>query len=232
MENKRMKKILTIMLFIIAVVLLNTSRVFASVEIKDANADNTATAVYTGQTISYFYDLCHQMTDMRQGLEGANVDVHMANNREWATVSYFSNSNYGTSGVGQNNGISITTPAGISRLSTNGNITGIMDWGKTITFTAGVIDNYSTSGNVYTKGKSLIDNLSSDTKIDKVTQLDATKMAMNRWYDSTTALGSESNYPYSTRNGLFGFIAGGNTYAGSSYGAASKSVTFRPVFYN
>ena len=172
------------------------------------------------------------MKNVGQGLESTNVDVHMATNKEWATVSYFSNSAYGTATTGQNKGIEINID-GTNYLSTNGNVTGVMDWGKTITFTSGLISNYTNmdkSSVAYTNGKSLVDNAGTDSKIDILSSSTPTvSIGKNGWYNSWNYLGNSLDYPYSVRSGLFGFCAGNHGSGVYTSGAASTNVTFRPV---
>ncbi len=98
-------------IFIIIVLILNFNYSYAAIEIKDSSSE-----VLTNKTISEFYDMAEDMKNLGQGLEGTTVDVKMANNYEWAVVSYFSNSNYGTAGAGQNTGTQLT---GTSHYSTN-----------------------------------------------------------------------------------------------------------------
>lgn len=191
---------------------------------------------FTNRSISDCYNLSKEMKNVGQGLESTNVDVHMATNKEWATVSYFSNSAYGTATTGQNKGIEINID-GTNYLSTNGNVTGVMDWGKTITFTSGLISNYTNmdkSSVAYTNGKSLVDNAGTDSKIDILSSSTPTvSIGKNGWYNSWNYLSNDLRYPYSIRSGLFGFNAG-TTYSDGNggfhtSGAASTNVTFRPV---
>lgn len=223
---KKLKKIKVLILSIIFI-LLTTVKSYGAVAIM--NGGNT----FTNRSISDFYNISKEMKNIGQGLESTSVDVHMATNKEWATVSYFSNSAYGTATVGQNKGIEIDID-GRKYLSTNGNATGIMDWGKTITFTSGLISNYTEmdkSSAVYTNGKSLVDNAGKDRKIDILSNsTSAVSIGKNGWYNSWNYLGNDLRYPYSVRSGLFGFNAGGNGIGNnSSSGAASTNITFRPV---
>ena len=226
MKNKRIIKIL---IFSIIVLLININRSYAAIEIKDS------TSVFTNKTISEFYDMTEEMKNPGQGLEGSTVDVKMANNYEWAAVSYFSNSIYGTAGAGQNTGVQL---ADSTHKSTNGNITGIMDWGKTQSFTAGIIASYNDEGVTLTTagGQSIINaakNPATTNRIDKFSSTSDQAIARNGWYSSMKSLGSNSSYPYSVRTGLFGFGGGlPNGYGGNfvATGQASSN-TFRPVFY-
>ena len=218
-------KIVKILMISLIFILLTTIKSYGAVAIIKGGT------TFTNRNISDCYDLSKEMKNVGQGLESTNVDVHMATNEEWATVSYFSNSAYGTATTGQNNGIEITID-GKKYLSTNGNATGVMDWGKTVTFTSGVISNYADmdkSSEVYTNGKSIVDNAGKDNKIDILSHsTPAVSIGKNGWYSSWNALGSDLKWPYSVRSGLYGFDAG-HPYYGYTSGAANTSVTFRPV---
>jgi hypothetical protein len=167
MKNQRIVRIIT---FILVISVLNINYSYAAIQIKDTTA-----SVLTGATISEFYDMAEEMKNAGHGLEGTTVDVKMANNYEWAAVSYFSNSNYGTGGAGKNTGVLIE---GTTHHSTNGNITGVMDWGKHYTYMAGIIASYAETTLNSQYGQSIIDNagtnrvdkFSSSTKIEMVIQ--------------------------------------------------------------
>ena len=209
-----MKKIVITMIFVVITLLLSYTCSYAAViESKDSTGQ-----VVTGGTISDFYVMAEGMKGTGQGLEGTSVDVKMANNYEWALVSYFSNSPYGTGGTGGNTG---TNPQGSIHLSTNGNVTGVMDWGKNITFTAGIIDSYATktlttAGNLTINPtiNSILNAAGTGNRVDKFPQLAYNdNIAQTVWYSSWNYCGSNENYPYSVRNGLFGFGGGGySTY--------------------
>ena len=199
MKNKRIIKIL---IFSIIVLLININRSYAAIEIKDS------TSVFTNKTISEFYDMTEEMKNPGQGLEGSTVDVKMANNYEWAAVSYFSNSIYGTAGAGQNTGVQL---ADSTHKSTNGNITGIMDWGKNCTYTAGIIESYNDEGVTLgtAGGQSIINaakNPSTTNRIDKFKNIDYRgtnlKIAATSWYGDSWVDASPEN-PYAARMGLF-----------------------------
>lgn len=179
---------------------INLNYSYAAIEIKDTTQD-----VLTNKTISEFYDMAEEMKNIGQGLEGTTVDVKMANNYEWAVVSYFSNSSYGTTGAGQNTGIQLS---GTSHYSTNGNITGVMDWGKTYTFTAGIIESYA-SKTLTTAGGSSIINNAGTSKVDKFKSLSSNNdysIAKINWYNPSFYFSADTpDYPYSLRQGLFRF---------------------------
>ena len=189
-------------IFIIIALILNFNYSYAAIEIKDSSSE-----VLTNKTISEFYDMAEDMKNLGQGLEGTTVDVKMANNYEWAVVSYFSNSNYGTAGAGQNVGTQLT---GTSHYSTNGNITGVMDWGKTYTFTAGIIESYASKTLTTVGGSSIINNAGTN-RVDKFkgSMTWGYTIARTGWYGTPLDYtGQDGGYPYSYRNGLFGFGGG------------------------
>lgn len=231
-------KILSItILLIIALGIINT--VNGAIAIKEAG--NT---VLTGKTISEFFDMALQMKDAGQALEGTSLDPHMATNKEWAAVSYLSNSNYGTAGEGKSTGMAVTIN-GNSHYSTNDNITGVIDWGKNRTFTAGIISTYEniTDETVKNNGKSIIDNIGDANKVDTL-MIDGNyknAIAATGWFTGD-AWGkwfiygnTRYNFPYSVRKDNFGIMVGGPTDGSmegdrlrTSNGAAAET-TFRPV---
>ena len=227
MKIKKFKYILPIMLIgVLSVV----QQVYAktSIEIKPSST------VYTNKTISDFFDESMAMKNVGEGLEGANVDVHMSTNMDWAIVSYFSNSAYGTNGKGKNAGVT-TSINGVNYLSTNGNATGVMNFGKTYTYTAGVTSNYtgmSDSSGIYNNRKSIIENATNNNYVDMINVVSKKSMAANGWYSSEYAL--VAGPAYCSRLGLFGFF-GGIASGGASWkcdGWSNTSTTFRPAIWN
>ena len=222
--KKKMKKqgIIKIITFIFVIVLLNMNNCYAAIQIKDTT-DN----VLTNKTISAFYDMAEEMKNAGQGLEGTTVDVKMANNYEWAVVSYFSNSSYGTAGAGEGTGSQLS---GTSHYSTNGNITGVMDWGKTSTFTAGIIASYNGKTLTTEGGQSIINNAGSN-RVDKFDGSTAGRMAIQDWYSSYVEIYQMEGRPYSLRTNLFAFLGGCSAAQSICDGGADSRATFRPVFY-
>lgn len=165
-------KILSItILLIITLGIINT--VNGAIAIKEAGS-----TVLTGKTISEFFDMALQMKDAGQALEGTSLDPHMATNKEWAAVSYLSNSNYGTAGEGKKTGLTVTIN-GNSHYSTTDNITGVIDWGKTHSFTAGVLseaDTKITDDTIRANGQSLINNAENLTRVEQVDKITKEEM--------------------------------------------------------
>ena len=229
-----MRKIVKTIIFMIIILLLGYSSSYAAViQIK-----NTTDSVLTNATISDFYEMSEGLKGTGQALDGVTVDVKMANNYEWAVVSYFSNSAYGTNGAGQNTGKSFGS--GATKYSTNGNITGVMNWGKTYTYTAGIIASYAsktltTAGNLTSNPSisKIVENASTN-KVDKFGNAgEDSSIALTGWYNSWIKISNNENGPYSFRDGLFGFQGGAINFSPYySTGAGAVDVTFRPVIWN
>lgn len=178
---------------------------------------------YTNKTVSEFFDESMAMKNTGECLEGSNVDVHMATNLDWAIVSYFSNSAYGTNGEGKNTGTSITIDGSSGHYSTNGNITGVIDWGKTTTYTAGLENDYKDITDETVKGNmlSLIENAENINYVDIVYRMWFTikkDIAGTCWYSTYTSISEKSS---TLRSGLYQIM---NTTTGYS-----NNSTFRPV---
>ena len=234
-----MKKVIKTMIFMIVIFLLSYSSSYAAVvQIKDVSSSTV-----TNYTISDFYLMAEGLRGTGQALEGTNVDVKMANNYEWAVVSYFSNSAYGTGGEGGNTGKGGVNTGVKSHYSTNGNVTGVMDWGNTVTFTAGIISSYAgktltDKGNTveYTpQNVNIILNNATTNKVDKFINSSEADYSIARtgWY-GYKFVGEDADNPYSLRSGLFVFdggVGGYSLFAGRVNGKSSSDVTFRPVFY-
>lgn len=201
-------------------------------------ADTTA-STFTGGTISDFYIMAEGLKGTGQALDGAMVDVKMANNYEWAVVSYFSNSAYGTNGAGQNKGKQIWDVKW--RYSTNENVTGVMDWGVHKTYTAGIIASYAsktltTDGNLTSNStRNVILENAGTNRVDKIPKPGTEvleKMAVRKWYDVYNYVGDNPNYPYSGRQGLFNMGIYSASAVVDSSGKANEDTTFRPVIWN
>lgn len=230
MKIKKFKYILPI---IIITILTIMPQVYAttSIEIKPSST------VYTNLTISQCFDESRGMIKDGEGLEGSNVDVHMATNTDWAIFAYFSNSQYGTGGEGRNTGIA-TSINGTNYLSTNGNITGIMNLGKTRTYTSGIISNYAEieeSSEVYSYGKNIIARANEKQYVDLINTVNAKDMAHTKWYGVTatniwSGFFNKTVAPYSMRSGLFAVIGGHKSNVIPD--GSANNVTFRPVIWN
>lgn len=190
-------------LLIIVITLMISSQVYAKTSIEIKPNGN----LYTNKTISEFFDESMAMKNTGECLEGSNVDVHMATNLDWAIVSYFSNSAYGTNGEGKNTGTSITIDGSSGHYSTNGNITGVIDFGRTLTYTAGLRNDYKniTDDTIQQNISSLKINASNNRYIDIFPNMSwnaSKKIAAINWYSASAYTAGENNIA-SYRRGLF-----------------------------
>ena len=226
---KKKVKIINIVMLLSIVALLPKSNA--------ALVSKSGTSALVNTTVSNSYLLCQGMKGVGESLygSGSNVQPHLATNKDWGAVSYLSNSIYGTNTKGGNNGLTVSIN-GTNYYSTNGNTSGVMNWGTKYTQTAGLINN-CTSGN---------DNImelynNRNTKyveyIDARSEANTKGMSTNEIkgiYDSTYGSGIDTNFPCSTRFGLFGYRFGDSSGGIGTYisGKAFPNVTFRPVVWN
>ena len=126
-NNEMIRKIRIISLFIIISIIVIMPKSYAKIEIKPSPEAN-ANKVMVWTTVSNSYLVCQQMKDKGENLYGTSVKPHLSTNKDWGAVSYLSNSSYGTSSAGQNTGVEITMN-GVKYYSTNGNSSGVMNWG-------------------------------------------------------------------------------------------------------
>lgn len=218
------KKLRISILFVICMTLIIAPKVNAktSIEIK-ANGN-----IYTNKTVSEFFDESIAMKNTGESLEGSNVNVHMATNLDWAIVSYFSNSAYGTNGEGKNTGTAITIDGKTGHYSTNGNITGVMDWGMNRTYTAGLRTDYQDITDETIKGNisSLVANVNNSRYVDIFPIANWRNIqsiaAYSQWYhDPLSVYTGGTNAIIGCRARLFAIQT--NT------GFATTEGTFRPV---
>ncbi len=246
-----MKKKMVVISILVLAILTITQKSYAAIEIKPSSVASSA-EVFKNTSVTNSYLLCLDMTKKGESLYGATVLPHLSTNGDWGAVSYLSNSIYGTNSAGQNTGVEVTIN-GVKYYSTNGNVTGVMNWGK----------NYY-QNNLYTQTASIIEAYVADntgsTAIEYVTEIEKAAKNNSRYVDilkgntvqntlgmaiaETSAYpwkqiggyGNQINYPTMIREGLFGFYVGyildyGYSYAPTS-GAGSGYATFRPVIWN
>ena len=242
------KKILLIGIIMLFMVML-TNKSHAAIEIKpspEANANN----VLVNTTVSNSYLLCQKMTEKGESLYGATVVPHLSTNKDWGAVSYLSNSIYGTNSKGENTGTKINID-GVDYYSTNGNVTGVINWG---------VNCYNSS--LWTQTSSLIqayiDDNSESTAKDNVKELENAARNGSRFVEiidtsdstlqNTQGMGmgetrlypwkqwnvvhSNVNNPVTIREGLFGYNASVYYNSNTTSGIASSRATFRPVIWN
>ena len=229
---------------IVAALAINT-KIYAAVSIVPSK-DGTGKDCMVNTTISNSFLLCRGMMEAGETLEGTTVDPHLATNTDWGAVSYLSNSTYGTNTEGKDTGIQVNIE-GVKYYSTNGNETGVMNWGanpnKDLVFqTAALIEAYNEDSKAKENVKELYNNR--NTKyVDNIDTQNMTKdntkgMAMKELDNSYPTGGinvrTDINGPVSIRKKLFYFFVGQSNYYGyfSASGAGYSHTTFRPVIWN
>ena len=237
----RRLKIISIVMLLSIVALLPKSNA--------ALVSKPGTNALTNVTVSESYLYCQGMKGLGESLYGAgsNVQPHLATNKDWGAVSYLSNSIYGTNTAGQNKGLEVTID-GKEYYSTNGNTSGVMNWGYRWNFTSGIVEAYMNLENTSTSTAHNyvieLENAAKDSNKSKYVEVIGTKnggftkltsgMAlseiMNFSFVSLRAAGIHKNYPVTMRTGLFGFYAG--TDSGYQANGNRGAYTFRPVVWN
>ncbi len=230
------KTIISIIMFILLIGISNIS--FGAIEIKPGTTPITLT------TVSNSYLKCRELTTtVGESLYGAStLQPHLATNSDWGAVSYLSNSAYGTNTAGQNKGTEITINS-VKYYSTNGNVTGVMNWGVNpnatrYTQTAGLISTYDSSTSTASANVTELYNNRETRFVDFINPGTATLtkgMAMQetsgQYSGGTFSTSTQNNYPGSIRSGLISGIFGYGSY-GVASGVAANNVTFRPVIWN
>ena len=125
------KKILVIgIITFIAIMLLPTISK-AGVESKPGGT------VWTNITISNAYKVCYEMRASTSTLGVNSLDPHLALNKDWGAVAYLALSTYGA--VKDKTGPTGVAVPGTETtyISTTGNATGVMNFGKTYTYLSG-----------------------------------------------------------------------------------------------
>ena len=166
------KTLLIVIMFLIMLILKNKS--YAAIEIKPSPEAN-ANSVLKNTTVSNSYLLCQKMTEKGESLYGSTVLPHLSTNKDWGAVAYLLNSIYGTNTAGKSTGIKININ-GVDYYSTNGNITGVMNWGVNC-YQTGLFSQTSSLIKEY------IDNGSESTAKDNVIELEKATLNNSRFVE-------------------------------------------------
>ena len=255
---KRKVKIISILMLLVIIILLPKSN---AALVSKPTTKTDGSNVLVNSNISNSYVLCQNMkTDQNESLYGSSVKPHLATNKDWGAVSYLSNSIYGTNTQGQNTGIEITIN-GVKYYSTNGNTSGVMNWGsnpyrkldarnKLFTQTAGIIKAYmnladSTISPAHDYVTALEAAAKSNSQYVEVVEYanytlvsDVNGTGIKEIFPSFDTycrkISNNTDVPISYRMGLFGYLFALNN--GGSLGDSSpverNYVTFRPVVWN
>lgn len=229
------KKIFLINIAIILIILLGTAS-YAAVSI----VPGTDVMVSISATNAYLS--CRNMKNTGESLYGTTVEPHLTTNADWGAVSYLSNSAYGTNTAGGNTGI-IVNINDVDYYSTNGNITGVMNWGsnpkKTMRTQVSCLSKaYMDSENNYSSVlelKKMAEENSRFVEIMGVVSSEGRAIDETRGlHGSILGYSSGFNYiPTGVRIGLFGGqISNGFGNDDLCKGNARTDTSFRPVIWN
>ena len=218
----RRLKIISIVMLLSIVALLPKSNA--------ALVSKPGTSPLVNTTVSNSYLLCHKMKGLGESLYGAgsNVQPHLATNKDWGAVSYLSNSIYGTNTKGGNTGLKVTID-GKEYYSTNGNKSGVMNWGinpdKTVfTQTASLIEDYMElvnkdnslgNSNVFElekaakSGSKYVEVINTGVRsfLEPTTGMAMSEINKYSFVDWKSVF-NYTNYPIAARKGLFGYTIG------------------------
>ena len=242
---KRKVKIISILMLLVIIILLPKSNA--------ALVSKPGTSVLVNTTVSNSYLLCQGMKGVGESLYGAgsNVQPHLSTNKDWGAVSYLSNSIYGTNTAGKNTGLKVTI-GGKEYYSTNGNTSGVMNWGSNpnnthlMTQSSGIINNYMDAEDKPDSNYDAVEELSNAAKNNSifVDALDYVNKGMAMQETKTISYGKEYQafcgnlqHPISIRLGLFGYgygnqFIGFNGWCEAVRGIKNSDATFRPVVWN
>ncbi len=178
--------------------------------------------VHTNVTISQAYEYCYNMRSGTSSLGANSLDPHLSLNADWGAVAYLGLSPYGT--VRDKTGKLID---GIG-YTTTGNITGVIDLGKTARTYVSSLKSGATQNSSPNNRTKLTENLG--TKYVEDLQSDADKNVENsrgmalaetrNWFNSHSSY--DSSVPCIKRTGIVGFH-----YSDNSYGASSGTNYYR-----
>lgn len=214
---KNIKKIsLIILLTLICVMLINISISYASVAIIPSST------LYNNITASDAYAVCKTMRETTLGIN--NLDSHLSTNLDWGACSYLATSDYGdrnlskvTSKVTENG-----EEKNIEFTSTTGNESGVMNFGRNLTFTSGIMTQQTTTTND-------TDNIFRDRNTKYVDLLTASNGIVKDYaMASLQYFGTDVRCSISMRRDLYIFTAG----IWANVPAAASNKTFRPVIWN
>ena len=200
----------------------------AAIEIKPG------TNAHTNISISEAYEYCFKLRENSNTstLGDNKLDPHLSLNKDWGAVAYLSYSGYGKVRSSSAPTVSINSR---SYTTTTGNKTGVLDLGKSNTFTSSFVDLETYNNGYYLENRiNLLNN--KDTKYveelaeDCATNEDTTKgMALAETKNFDTFDSNLGRLPCFCRFSICGIRASSNN---CSWTGAEGGTTFRPVIWN
>ena len=207
----KVKKQIMVTIIILLILLIPTITK-ANIEVKPKSTS------YTNISVSDAYDECYNLRNPYSSLGNNNLDPHLVLNKDWGAVAYLAISAYGK--VTDATGPKVTVN-GTEYTTTTGNETGVMDFGKTSTYTSSSIAvglQEGSNNNQYRTN--LIKN--KDTRYVETLPNSGSQTAENTkgmaivetsaWFGSKTVdFRCNEKYPGSVRmSGVLGIYGGGN----------------------
>ncbi len=197
----KIKKQLIVGIIVLLMLLIPTITK-ANIEVKPGST------AWTNIAITKAYEECYDLGEDAGSLGNNKLDPHLVLNGDWGAVAYLAISAYGA--VTDKTGPSIEIN-GTSYTTTTGNATGVMNFGKIYTWTAGAHETGLGSAEKADEyRKSLIDNQTSkyvELLPNSATTENTKGMAISEtkgWLSSLSTYCS-STYPCLLRTGVLGF---------------------------
>ena len=232
---KTKKQILAV---IVLIILLLPTVSKANIEIK------SGTTTWTNITVSEAYDVCKDLDMGGSSLGTDGLDPHLALNKDWGAVAYLAISASGAvTSETTHTGPKVTVDDR-DYTTTTGNLTGVMDFGKTRwTFTSCSTE---TGLEVESSNATCRDNLIKnkttryvETLSESITKENTKGMALSEtggWFGGKQNYNPNANDVVLVRcNGVFGFSSGNywnNSTVASAKGGGDNVTTFRPAIWN
>lgn len=211
------KKLISLIIFSILIIWCLTIESNSVMEIKPG----TQTLVNISVSDAYAY--CYNLRASNSTLGYNTLDPHLATNADWGAVAYLAVSVYGGNG----------NASLVSAYKTSGNNSGVMDFGKSMTFVSSYITG---SENIKKDYKvNLVENANTKYVDVLTTDINNNKkgLALGEtagWYGSYASYGT-TTYSVMERNGFFGFL---HCWDRQTYdnGGPAGDITFRPAIWN
>lgn len=211
-------KLITSLIMLIFILLVATN-VNAAIEIKPA------TTAHSNITASNSFEYCYNMRNPTSSLGNNTLDPHLTLNKDWGAVAYLGLSGYGT--VKSITGDSCTID-GTSYTTTNGNPTGVLNFGASQTQTSTVRYDTSEGSTGYPYRTKLLENKNTEyVEILTGNTIAATKgqalTEIGGWFGSSYSFPDNHTYPVVLRTDILGSNSGPGT---------NNVATYRPVIWN
>ena len=206
---KKREEILIMVIIFLLIVLLLPTITKAGVESKPG------TTAWTNISVSNAYDVCYGMASGGSTLGNCSLDPHLALNKDWGAAAYLAISGYGA--VTTKTGPAVTIGEKSDYTSTTGNITGIINLGKTgYCFTASSIavgleeessNNQYRTSLIKNKDTRYVETLPDPGEEDATNTKGMAMVETQRWFGFYYGYKTTAEYPLAARTGVLGICA-------------------------